>query len=236
MRKTVPQLCPYCGQPLSVEAAARLRRAEAELDRRIQQQAGELVRPLLEKAHRKWQREQREKKTRRERVLEQEVERLKADSERQKTEAERLRRKLDQVEPGERGDLYQRDVTEELKQAFAALGDRIESVPRGAAGTDVIHKIHHRDGRAEALVGTIIYECKDTAHWKPEFVRQVRSQGEKYKTAYLVLVTRALPGKGRDVAYKEGIVVVRPSGALAVARVLRHAVIAIHKARLSECQ
>lgn len=156
-------------------------------------------------------------------------ERLQHEAEKMKLQAQldTLSRKLE-AKSGERlGEEGELDLESELKRAFPQ--DDIRRVGRGVKGADIVHRVF--DGANE--VGKIIYENKNVAVWGNAFLAQAAKYAAQYETPFVMIVTRAFPRKERDFCIAQKIPVVRPRMAVALARVMREAVIAIGRLRLS---
>lgn len=138
---------------------------------------------------------------------------------------EELTRRLERMSANERGEAHEVDVFGQLQAAFS--GDRIDKRGRGG---DIIHAVRYEVGGALRDAGTIVYECKDTLRWSNSFISQIKKAGQLHKTAYLVLVTHALPSKEKHFCVKGDVIVVQPSKAVHLAKVVRRMVIETHRA------
>jgi len=112
-----------------------------------------------------------------------------------------------------------------LKEAFPS--DNI--VHRGKGG-DVIHTVVD----AGQPFGKIVYECKKTSTWQVAYTRQLKKAMEGHETKYGLLVSRKLPRNGSGVCTSNRILVVEPHLAVQVASILREAIIALGRARVSD--
>jgi len=166
------------------------------------------------------------------------LEKLQTDRERERlrhgVEAARLHGQLDNMsrkleqQSGERlGEEGELDLVVELNRAFPS--DRIERIGRGKKGADIIQ--HVFDG--VNAVGRIVYENKNVkvTGWSQKFVAQADKYCALYETPYVMIVSRAFPKKEKDFCVVHEIPIVRPSMAVALARVMREGIVAIGRLR-----
>ena len=79
------------------------------------------------------------------------------------SELQDMQRKLEGKSANELGEGSEIDLFEQLRDAFQ--GDRIQRVPKGVNGADVIHEVVH-NGR---VCGKIIYDAKNRDAWQNGF-------------------------------------------------------------------
>jgi len=166
------------------------------------------------------------------------LEKLQTDREREhlrhEAEAARLQGQLDNLsrklekQSGERlGEEGELDLVAELNRAFPR--DKIERIGRGKRGADIIQ--HVLDG--VNTVGRIVYENKNVTGWSQTFIAQADKYCIQYETPYVMIVSRAFPKKEKDFCVVHEIPVVRPTMAVALARVMREGIVAIGRLRLT---
>ena len=168
------------------------------------------------------------------------IEKVQTDRERERlrheAESARLQGQLDNLsrrlekQSGERfGEEGELDLFAELNRAFPK--DRIERIGRGKKGADIVH--HVVDGAN--TVGRIVYENKNVkvTGWSHKFIAQADKYCAQYETPYVMIVSRAFPKRERDFCVVNRIPIVRPSMAIALARVMREGIIAIGRLRLT---
>lgn len=157
----------------------------------------------------------------------QERARFHRENEQLRRQVENLCRKLDKQTSEQLGNQAEVNLYAELKAEFP--GDHIEQVRQGAKGADIIHDIMNGSRK----LGRIIYESKNVSNWQNEFVTKAKRCQTQYNTTYVLIVSRALPGRKRGLCIVKGIPVVEPRMAIALAAILRDGIAEIGKMRLS---
>ena len=84
-----------------------------------------------------------------------------------------MQRKLEGKTANELGEGSEIDLFEQLKDAFE--GDRIQRVPKGVNGADVIHEVIH-NGK---VCGKIVYDAKNRNAWQNEFVIKLKRRQDR---------------------------------------------------------
>lgn len=145
-----------------------------------------------------------------------------------KKQVDEMKRKLARKTPDEFGSWQEEELFKLLRAEFPR--DDIERIGKGRGGADVIQKVME----GENTLGTIVYESKNVAKWDPKFVDKAKSYRRQYETPHVVIASTAFPPKQREFCVlRSNIIVVSPSKAIHVARVLRQAVVEIGKLELS---
>ena len=139
-------------------------------------------------------------------------------------ENENLRRQLERLNSGERGELGEAEVFEALRRAFP--GDTITRLDKRRGSADVRHEVRERG----KLCGLIIYECKNVKQWSRAFVDQARSARTTYGTPHVLLVTNAFPKGKKHLAIEREVPIVHPAIVPHVARFLREGIVALDRA------
>lgn len=258
-KAALPTECRWCGQPLlNRTAVEHLLRVEAAHEKRIAEEvAGKAaaiaaariqeVREAAAEKTKEWrekyealqkehkqelakQRVQVEKdaEEKAERKVSTRIRSLEQTAQTALAEKEAMQRRLEHLTAAERGAFSEDDLVHELKQAFG--DDRIDK--RGRSG-DVLHQVFYRAGAEQVKAGLIVYEVKDTLHWNKDFITQAREAAETHRTPYAVVVTKAFPPKHKDLAVRDEVIVVHPSRAVDLVRVLRRMIVEVHRAGLS---
>lgn len=96
--------------------------------------------------------------------------------------------------------------------------DKIEPVPKGVRGADVVQSV--RDEKGEAC-GTILWESKRTKAWSEGWIQKLKDDQRVIKAELAVLVTTVLPKEVARFGYVEGIWVTDFSSAIGLATALR---------------
>ena len=154
--------------------------------------------------------------------------RYEADRARLQRQTEELSRRLEATRSQQLGDEAEVDLFARLRAEFPE--DRIERVRKGAKGADIVQ--HVTVGKRE--LGTIVYESKNVANWQNAFVASAKRYQKQYDTPYVLVATRALPRRQRGLCVVRDIPVVEPKMAIALASIIREAILEIGQLRLSQ--
>lgn len=141
---------------------------------------------------------------------------------------EELRRKLQQGSQQAQGEVLELQIEELIETNF--LGDRIEPVPKGVNGADVIHRVYSRRGDG---CGVIVWESKRTKVWSDSWIQKLKDDLRLVKGDVAVLVSEALPKGVENFALVNGIWVTSPSCALGLAMALRGQLIEVATTKLA---
>lgn len=150
------------------------------------------------------------------------------ENQRMQSKLEDMKRQLEKKSNEELGDGAEVDLYNELKAAFP--DDVITRVKKGVAGADIKHEVHV-DGR---YCGKIVYDSKNRANWRAKYVEQLRNDQLSEKADHAILATRKFPQNTKELAIRDGVLMINPARAVALAQVLRDAVIAVSSVKLSE--
>jgi hypothetical protein len=143
---------------------------------------------------------------------------------------ETLKKQVEAKPAGELGGMQEDQLVTLLRAEFPK--DRINLVPKGHAGADVMHEVVH-EGDA---CGLIIYESKNVQAWQKQFVDKLTAEQVKHGANYAVLVSTAFPAQERDFCIVGNVLVVSPRLAISVAAVLRGALVELKLLDLSRHQ
>ncbi len=224
--------CPVCRSPLSRERylralglwqehrrhlrrlreeAQKLRAEKKELEQqwqqRLQEERKRWERKIEEEARRQARTLLREAKKRERERREQQLQRLQEKIQRLREENRRLRIAL----PQEQGLIEEKKLFEALRAWFPE--DRITHTGKGG---DIVHEVC-RDG---AVIGRIVYECKDTREFKQDYIRQTMEAKRQRKADFAVLVSRTMPRRQSFIVESE-VIVVQPHSVQIVVILLR---------------
>lgn len=111
-----------------------------------------------------------------------------------------LQRKLQQGSQQTQGEVLELELEELLKAAFPF--DRIEPVPKGVKGADVIQHVISSSGKA---CGSIIWEAKHTKLWSEPWVQKLKEDQRKVGAELAVISTDVLPKDVEKFAFRDGI-------------------------------
>ncbi len=108
--------------------------------------------------------------------------------------------------------------------------DRIEPVPKGEHGGDILHRVHSPAGIS---CGTILWESKRTKNWTDSWLPKLRDDQRAAKADVAVIISQTLP-KGIDTFdHIDGIWVADPRCLLPIALLLRASLLEVAAARQS---
>ncbi len=126
-----------------------------------------------------------------------------------------LQRRLEHKTADERGEGAEVDVYETLKAAFPR--DKFRRVKKGEPGADIIHDVV-RNGRD---CGTIVYDSKDREAWRNDYVTKLKADQLAAGADHAMLVTRVFPAGSKQIAMRDGVVIVNPARVITIAQILR---------------
>jgi hypothetical protein len=141
-----------------------------------------------------------------------------------------LQRKLEGKTAHELGEGSEVDLFEQLRSAFE--GDRIQRVPKGVNGADVIHEVVH-NGRT---CGKIVYDAKNRDAWQNGFAVKLNADKLAQGADHAILSSNKFPKDKREIHLQDGVVVAAPARVLAIVEILRDQLIRLHELRVSNEQ
>jgi hypothetical protein len=141
-----------------------------------------------------------------------------------------LQRKLEGKSAHELGEGSEIDLYEQLRSAFE--GDRIQRVPKGVNGADVIHEVVH-NGRT---CGTIVYDAKNRDAWQNNFAVKLNADKLAQGADHAILSSNKFPRDKREIHLQDGVIVAAPARVLAIVEILRDQLIRLHELRVSNEQ
>ena len=129
---------------------------------------------------------------------------------------EESQRKLDQGSQQLQGEIQELRLEECLRTEFPF--DRIEEVDKGRFGADVVQTVIGISGRE---CGTIVWESKNVRNWSNDFIPKLRDDVQRADGTIGVLVSGVFGKNMEDFTLQDGVWLVKPENALAMARLLR---------------
>jgi hypothetical protein len=138
-----------------------------------------------------------------------------------------LQRKLEGKSAHELGEGSEIDLYEQLRATFAS--DRIQRVPKGVNGADVIHEVMH-NGRA---CGKIVYDAKNRDAWQNGFATKLKADKLAQGADHAILSSNKFPKDKSEVHPQDGVIIANPRRVLALAEILRDQLIRMHELRVS---
>jgi hypothetical protein len=111
-----------------------------------------------------------------------------------------LERKLQQGSQQTQGEVLELELEGLLRAAFPM--DRIESVPKGVNGADVIQHVVSSSG---ADCGSIVWEAKHTKGWSEPWIQKLKEDQRKVGSEIAVIASDVLPKDAKDFEFREGV-------------------------------
>jgi hypothetical protein len=139
---------------------------------------------------------------------------------------EELSRKAEQGSQQLQGEALELQLEALLASKFPY--DKLEPVPKGEHGGDVLHRITHPTG---TLCGTILWESKRTKAWSNLWLAKLRDDQRAAKADIAIIVSTALPESITSFDLVEGVWVTSPKMFLPVALCLRQSILDLAAAR-----
>jgi hypothetical protein len=141
-----------------------------------------------------------------------------------------LQRKLEGKSAHELGEGSEIDLYERLRATFE--GDRIQRVPKGVNGADVIHEVVH-NGRT---CGKIVYDAKNRDAWQNGFAVKLNADKLAQGADHAILSSNKFPKDKREIHLQDGVIVAAPARVPAIVEILRDQLIRLHELRVSNEQ
>jgi hypothetical protein len=141
---------------------------------------------------------------------------------------EELRRKAEQGSQQLQGEVQELQLVALLHEKFPT--DKIEPVPKGEHGGDVLH---HVIGPLGKPCGTILWESKRTRGWSDAWLPKLRDDQRAAKANTAAIISQVLPKEVETFGLIEGVWVMHPRLTLAVAIALRQTCFDVASARLA---
>lgn len=113
---------------------------------------------------------------------------------------EELQRKAEVASQQAQGEVQEIELESILAQQFRF--DKIEPVPKGVRGADIIQQVHDETGR---FCGSIIWESKRTKSWGNDWIQKLKDDQRAVKAEIAALVSSVLPKDVNRFGYSEGI-------------------------------
>jgi len=138
-----------------------------------------------------------------------------------------MQRKLEGKSAHELGEGSEIDLYEQLRSAFE--GDRIQRVPKGVNGADVIHEVVH-NGK---VCGKIVYDAKNRDAWQNGFATKLKADKLAQGADHAILSSNKFPKDKREIHLQDGVIVAGPARVLAIVEILRDQLVRMHELRVS---
>lgn len=142
---------------------------------------------------------------------------------------EELRRRAEQGSQQLQGEAFELELEGILRSKFP--GDRIEPVPKGEFGGDVLQRVVSPGGQ---VCGTILWETKRTKNWSDGWLVKLRENQRASKAEVALLISTVLP-KGVDTFDQiDGVWVTQPRNMVPVALALRQTLLQVASSRQAQ--
>ena len=154
------------------------------------------------------------------------------DAEMQKLSAEfdALKGQVEKQRAAELGEGAHIKLLDALKAEFPE--DNIRRIRPGISGADILHTVM-RNGIAS---GSILFESKNSMRWSDEYVPKLIRDQTAARADHAVLSTFKFPAGKSQVAFRDGVVIVNPAHAVAIAHMIRRHLLVVHTLRLSKAE
>ncbi|MCC7302532.1 MAG: hypothetical protein IT233_07820 [Bacteroidia bacterium] len=133
----------------------------------------------------------------------------------------------DGTTPQTAGHDFEREIVKQLEKEFPS--DKIEHHGKGG---DIFHRVFFKSKE----IGSILYECKKTTKFLPDYVHQTKRAISSRNASYGVLITFATRKNAQGFFVDNDIIVVHPYGTIHIAQVLRNFLLGQHTLNLSQQQ
>ena len=143
------------------------------------------------------------------------------------SELQDMQRKLEGKSAHELGEGSEVDLFEQLRTTFE--GDRIQRVPKGVNGADVIHEVVH-NGK---VCGKIIYDAKNRDSWQNVFASKLNADKLTQGADHAILASNKFPKDRSQIHSQDGVIVANPARVLALVEILRGQLVRMHQLRVS---
>jgi hypothetical protein len=154
------------------------------------------------------------------------------DAETQKliAELDALKRQQEKQRAAELGEGAHIKLLDALKAEFP--GDDIRRIRPGVSGADILHTVM-RNGIAS---GSILWESKNSTGWRDDYVTKLIRDQTAARADHAVLSTFKFPAGTSQIAIRDGVVIVNPAHAVAIAHMIRRHLLQFHTLRLSKAE
>lgn len=211
------------------EQELNLLKKEKELNEREETRALELEKKLLEQRKVVEDRVREETQKRESEKFELEKVRLLKQISDNKKLAEEMKRKAEQGSMQLQGEVQELALEELLKTAYPF--DRIEEVPKGMRGADVLQTVVNASRQD---CGRIVYESKRTRNFSAEWIEKLKEDQLRCKAAVAMIVTQTLPRDMERFGEKDGVWICRYAEVKSLSLALREMLIRVRGAERSQ--
>lgn len=148
---------------------------------------------------------------------------------------ESLKRKIEDLNRGLSSESNQlvgeaQEIAIEDKLNYHFPDDKIEPVPKGVEGGDIIQSVILNN----EVAGKIIWESKRTKQWKDDWIDKLKEDKLKSGCDMGVIITKTMPKDSKGITIRDGIIVAEYSYLIPVASLLRLNLINIKRVKISQ--
>jgi hypothetical protein len=143
-----------------------------------------------------------------------------------KTALADAQRKAEQGSMETQGEVLEQDFEAHLKTIF--VHDKIEPVPKGIAGADIIQTVRSPLGNES---GILLWEMKNTKTFSNQWIPKLKQDMIQTRAAIAILVTVSLPEGIERFGPVDGVWVSDPLSAIPLAMALREQLVALENTR-----
>lgn len=111
-----------------------------------------------------------------------------------------LKRKSEQGSQELQGEVLELDIQAALERQFPH--DRIQPVPKGVAGADLIHEVCNAQGQS---CGRIVWETKNTKNWSGAWLPKLKDDMRAVNGNLSILVSSVLPDGIQEFGQMDGV-------------------------------
>lgn len=137
-------------------------------------------------------------------------------------------RKSEQASMQIQGEVQEADLKNLLASAFPS--DRVDDVPTGINGADLVHTVNTNFGQRG---GVILWESKNTKQWSDDWIKKLKSDQALVQADICMLVTKALPPTVKQFGAIDGVWVVEYGCVVPVTSMLRLHLLQLHQTKTS---
>ncbi len=141
---------------------------------------------------------------------------------------EELNLKLQMGSQQLQGEVQEIVIEEQLKMKFPI--DKIEPVPKGIRGADIIQEVRNRFGE---VCGKILWESKRTNNWSNEWIPKLKEDQREIGAEFCAIVSRTLPKEINSVGLLDGVWVCDFNSYIGLAMALRENLIQVNNVKNS---
>ncbi len=146
-----------------------------------------------------------------------------------KRKVEELSKKLEQGSQQLQGEVLEMQLEEELQNRF--IYDRIQAVPKGEHGGDVMQTVCQTTG---IECGKILWETKRTKNWMEGWLTKLRGDQRTAKAEIAVMMSYALPAGVTTFDQRDGVWICAPQYAIPLVTALRQTLLEVANSKQSQ--